>query len=180
MGRNCNASRVFLVIWILFAFKFIASVAEICQKVDDCSCKKSNGKIINLRKIDGGSTPAFRNVKDKNSMRPFVYAWNPCTKFSEGDGCKDVLVCQQATDTKSTFPIAATVTGFKVNSDGTTSVTYQQIDYAQHKRVFEIRLICDESKYPGEIDAVKEVQEYPLSAYVFRIAHCLYSWWNFN
>ncbi|KAL9966638.1 hypothetical protein ACROYT_G024746 [Oculina patagonica] len=74
-------------------------------------------------------------------------------------------MCQQATYSKSTYPCATTVTGFKVNSDGTTSITYQQVEHSNYKSVFEIRLICDESKFPGEIGVVKEVQEYPLSAY---------------
>ena len=28
--------------------------AEKCDKIDDCSCRKSNGKVISLRKVDGG------------------------------------------------------------------------------------------------------------------------------
>ena len=27
--------------------------ADICEKIDECSCKKSNGKMINLRYTDG-------------------------------------------------------------------------------------------------------------------------------
>lgn len=28
--------------------------AEKCDKIDDCSCRKINGKVISLRKVDGG------------------------------------------------------------------------------------------------------------------------------
>ena len=52
--RNYTAKAV-LVIWILFPFEFMESATETCEKIDDCSCKKGNGKIINLREIDGGS-----------------------------------------------------------------------------------------------------------------------------
>ena len=56
MARKHNDKvKDFLVMWILFAFEFIESAAETCVKIDDCSCKKGNGKIINLREIDGGS-----------------------------------------------------------------------------------------------------------------------------
>lgn len=34
----------------------------------------------------------FQNIKDSDPSKSFVYAWNPCTKFTQGDGCKDVLV----------------------------------------------------------------------------------------
>lgn len=30
-------------------------VAEVCEMLDQCSCKKENGKIISLWGIDGGS-----------------------------------------------------------------------------------------------------------------------------
>ena len=60
MGRtNFNTWRAFLVVWILFAFKFFDTHAEICEKIDECSCRKSNGKVISLRQIDGGTTPAW-------------------------------------------------------------------------------------------------------------------------
>lgn len=55
---NFNTSRAFFVVWILFAYIFFDNLAEICEKIDDCSCRKSNGKVISLRQIDGGSTPA--------------------------------------------------------------------------------------------------------------------------
>ena len=56
--KNGNTSRAFLVIWILCVFEVFENYAETCEKQDECSCKKTNGKIINLRKIDGGSTAA--------------------------------------------------------------------------------------------------------------------------
>ena len=57
MGRkHGKAAKAFLVIWILFALVFVESVAEMCVKIDDCSCvKQSTLKIISLRKIDGGA-----------------------------------------------------------------------------------------------------------------------------
>ncbi|KAJ7380040.1 hypothetical protein OS493_010747 [Desmophyllum pertusum] len=165
-SKNSNVWRAVLVIWIMLAFELFEGVAEICQKIDDCSCKKSNGKVINLRQIDGGSTPAFKDIKDVATWKAFVYSWNPCTKFDDGDGCKGVLMCQQATNMASTsYPCAAAASSFKVDSDGTTSIIYEKIAFENHERKFEIILKCDESKYPGEIGQVTEVQEYPVSAY---------------
>ena len=44
----------------LFILSFLAvsvSSVEVCTKLDDCSCKKSNGKKISLRNIDGKPGP---------------------------------------------------------------------------------------------------------------------------
>ena len=44
--------------FLLLSFLAVSvSSQEVCTKVDDCSCKKSNGKIISLRNIDDKSGP---------------------------------------------------------------------------------------------------------------------------
>ncbi|KAL9966634.1 hypothetical protein ACROYT_G024741 [Oculina patagonica] len=101
----------------------------------------------------------FKNIKDKDTTKHYVYAWNPCTKFSEGNGCKDVLMCQIDTDsTSTTFPCADTVSDFKVENDGTTTIMYKQlIDSTGYKRTVKINLKCDESKSTPKMDDVEEV-----------------------
>jgi len=54
-SEHSSKAKALLAIWILFVFELIASLAETCEKIDDCSCKKDNGKVISLREIDGGS-----------------------------------------------------------------------------------------------------------------------------
>ena len=51
---SSNTMKTFLV----SCFLFVHSVAEVCQKLDQCSCKKNSGRIISLWDIDGGSNPA--------------------------------------------------------------------------------------------------------------------------
>ena len=51
---SSNTMKTFLV----SCFLFVHSVAEVCQKLDQCSCKKNSGRIISLWEIDGGSNPA--------------------------------------------------------------------------------------------------------------------------
>ena len=48
------AARIFIIVWIIFVSEFKEVPAEKCDKIDDCSCRKSNGKVISLRKVDGG------------------------------------------------------------------------------------------------------------------------------
>ncbi|KAL9966635.1 hypothetical protein ACROYT_G024742, partial [Oculina patagonica] len=174
MGRKtCITSRAFLVIWTLFAFEVSVNYAEICEKIDDCSCKKSNGKIINLRKIDGASKPAFENIKDSDPDQNYVYSWNPCTKFTrDGDGCKDVFACQETpgtTDNK--YPLAKTVEKFEV-TDGITYITYESIEYGGHTRSFQIALKCDENKFPGGLASVTEHSVSATSGYSTTFTSC--------
>ena len=53
--RLSFAAKIFIIVWIIFVSEFRGVPAEKCDKIDDCSCRKSNGKVISLRKIDGGS-----------------------------------------------------------------------------------------------------------------------------
>ncbi|XP_020625256.1 cation-dependent mannose-6-phosphate receptor-like [Orbicella faveolata] len=160
MGRtNFNTWRAFLVVWILFAFKFFDTHAEICEKIDECSCRKSNGKVISLRQIDGGTTPAFINVKDATPSQTMIdYAWNPCTKFNLGTGCENALMCQEDTATHERYTCASTVANFNVDKDGTTYIIYQSVLFGTkgYERRLQIGLKCNESKFPGEVTSVLE------------------------
>jgi len=158
-SEHSSTAKALLGIWILFVFELIASLAETCEKIDDCSCKKDNGKVISLREIDGGSKgPAFKGIRDKDPQSArYQYSWNPCTAFTVGDGCEKVLMCQVDSPTSSTAPVAKTLSGFEVNSVGTIIMSYQQYtDSSGFKRVLQVSLVCDDSKYPGETDGVSE------------------------
>ena len=53
--RLSFAAKIFIIVWIIFVSEFEGVPVEKCDKIDDCSCRKSNGKVISLRQIDGGS-----------------------------------------------------------------------------------------------------------------------------
>lgn len=55
MSMMWSTVKAFLVIWTLFVLELTEILAETCEKIDNCSCKKSSGKVINLREVDGGS-----------------------------------------------------------------------------------------------------------------------------
>ncbi|XP_068716301.1 uncharacterized protein [Montipora foliosa] len=152
-------AKVFVIFGSHLLCKFIESLAEECEKIDDCSCRKSNGKVINLREIDGGSTgPSFKGIPTINPPGSSnAFNWNPCTKFTEGGGCQNVLVCQYNTESvsQSTYPCADTVSKFQVNSDGSTSIIYKPYT-SDVQRFFTITLFCEAEEYPGKTSGVTE------------------------
>ncbi|XP_022796290.1 uncharacterized protein LOC111334745 [Stylophora pistillata] len=146
--KHNNAVRKLLVWLTVITY----GVAEECEKLDQCSCKKGNGKIISLWDIDGGSKePAFKGLL---ALYPpgssYKFDWNPCTKFSEGTGCSNVFMCE--TTSYSTY--ADSVNKFVVESDGTTTIVYNKIETGGRERTVTINLKCDKNKYPGQMDGV--------------------------
>ncbi|XP_015761336.1 PREDICTED: uncharacterized protein LOC107340496 [Acropora digitifera] len=122
-----------------------------CTKIDNCSCKKSNGHIMNLRPIDGGkSGPKFTGEETSGDIN-YKFSWNPCTPFSSADGCKNVLLCQA--NGKLQYPAGENVELF-AETKGTDSIT---ITYSPMKKEGDkssrqgvITLKCDPSIFPGK------------------------------
>ncbi|CAH3037561.1 unnamed protein product [Porites evermanni] len=142
------------MVFLLLSFLAVSvSSLEVCTKLDDCSCKKSNGKIISLRNIDGKSGPKFTGIKQKS--KPFTFSWNPCTKFSIPSHCNDVLLCQRGSGDLD-YPVAKTADSFTI-IEGNIVLVYEEVtgsDKKQRKGV--ITLKCDESKYPGNFSEFTE------------------------
>ena len=55
--KHNNAAKLSLFVSLLFVLQFGWILAE-KKKIDNCSCPKSNGKVISMREIDGPSGPA--------------------------------------------------------------------------------------------------------------------------
>ncbi|KAM7438601.1 hypothetical protein ABFA07_011915 [Porites harrisoni] len=144
------AARIFIIVWIIFVSEFKGVPAEKCDKIDDCSCRKSNGKVISLRKVDGvKGGPAFKNIPKNDFDQKFKasFDWNPCTAFTKGSGCNDALMCENPNRETSTGQVLAqSAAAFTVNKDGSTTISYRS--YA--KREVHIKLKCDDTKYPGD------------------------------
>ena len=56
--KHNSAAKLSLFVSFLFVLQFGWILAETCEKIDNCSCRKSNGKVISLREIDGPCGPA--------------------------------------------------------------------------------------------------------------------------
>ncbi|XP_078376511.1 uncharacterized protein LOC144659862 [Oculina patagonica] len=119
-----------------------ATGEETCEKIDTCSCKLRNGSVVSLKAVDGGSKPSFQNIPEKDSEGR-TFEWNPCTPFSSGTGCDNVLVCQVLQNEKN--PAGSEDTSFSVDSDGNVVITYGGIPSGSpsYTRGSEITLKCD-------------------------------------
>ncbi|XP_074623995.1 cation-dependent mannose-6-phosphate receptor-like [Acropora palmata] len=155
-------TKLFVLIGSHILFEFKQALAQKCEKINDCSCRKSNGKIISLEDVDGGSKgPAFKGIPTISPTgSAYAFNWNPCTKFTESEsGCQNVLVCQYNSNApEETHPCASKVSEFQVNSDGSTSIIYQPYT-SDLTRVFKITLVCNKNEYPGQTTGVKETQQ---------------------
>ncbi|XP_006819098.1 uncharacterized protein LOC102807910 [Saccoglossus kowalevskii] len=69
-------------------------IAEECKFINSCSCKLSNGGVIDLSPLaNTDGTARFANVlgDDLNT-----YSYNPCFGFTEESDCTDVACCQES------------------------------------------------------------------------------------
>ncbi|XP_072029421.1 uncharacterized protein [Amphiura filiformis] len=117
-----------------------------CTRVNDCSCKCSDGRVIDisaLGKKSGG--PKFTYTQPSSSL-PWEFAFNPCYKFSD-DYCKNVVSCQRATDKTSSYPLG-TAESATWQSDG-TKVTYTSIGTDGVTRTSVLTLQCDPLGQPS-------------------------------
>ena len=53
--KHSSQAKFSVIVWFLFTFIFVGIFAETCEKIDVCSCRKSNGKVISLRDVAGGA-----------------------------------------------------------------------------------------------------------------------------
>lgn len=120
-----------------------------CTKIDNCSCRKSNGHIMNLHPIDGGKSGPKFTGEEPSKPENYKFLWNPCTPFSSPPGaCQNVLLCQQ--NSKFQYPVAEKVDSFDEESTDSITITYTSVmKYGKTRQAF-ITLKCDPSQYPGE------------------------------
>ncbi|XP_038055352.1 uncharacterized protein LOC119727523 [Patiria miniata] len=82
-----------LMISYVFLISICCADLEACNAVDDCSCKLSDGKEINIRSLgsQGGTTPRF----PYELAGSWKYAYNPCYPWSDTTSCQNVAACQE-------------------------------------------------------------------------------------
>ncbi|XP_067020406.1 uncharacterized protein [Acropora muricata] len=159
MGTYRNFAGAMLQFLIITGC-FQSSYSLACAPINDCSCKKSNGHIMDLSPIAGGkSGPKFTGV-EPSKPENYEFLWNPCTPFSLSapDGCKDVLLCQK--NSKFQYPVAGKVYSFDEEGTDSITITYSSVIKGATTRQGVITLKCDPSQYPGEfIGQFKENDE---------------------
>ncbi|CAH3167376.1 unnamed protein product [Pocillopora meandrina] len=142
----------------LFLLGYVGAVTATCKKRDDCSCRMSDGKVLDLKPLDKNPGPSFTGMKDTDD-KPNVYSWNPCTKFKEPDtNCEDALLCQE-TPSKDSYTVAKEVSSFDENSDGSINITYTPCTVPSQKdfiREAIIVLMCDHTEDRGKFSQFLE------------------------
>ncbi|CAH1277315.1 Hypp9564 [Branchiostoma lanceolatum] len=113
--------------------------AQLCQKVDACSCKLDNGTVVSLHSLantDGGF--AFKTDLEGNT-----FWYNPCFGFDQGSSCHDVSLCANMKDdpADNTEPLGI------VQPDAITVINSTTVAF-KYKSGFslesEVYITCDE------------------------------------
>ncbi|KAM7424826.1 hypothetical protein ABFA07_023667, partial [Porites harrisoni] len=96
-----------------------------------------------LRDVAGGAKgPAIKGIK---TIYPpgtiYEFDWNPCTTFTEGSSCTDMLICQTLPNAQETHPCAKSVASFESDTDGNTVINYEPIieRATSYKRYFSTK-----------------------------------------
>nr|XP_058944985.1 uncharacterized protein LOC131773037 [Pocillopora verrucosa] len=133
----------------LFLLGYVGAVTATCEKTSDCSCRMSDGKVLNLESLQGKNPgPSFTGMKDIDKP-PNSYSWSPCKTFSQDPGCQNTLLCQRANGRY--YPVAEEVSSFDESSDGIISIIYAPFTVPSPKftRKATIVLKCDQHQEKG-------------------------------
>ncbi|XP_052681902.1 uncharacterized protein LOC128162682 [Crassostrea angulata] len=139
-GQCKNLVRISLI-----AMTIVNSVtAESCQQLSPCSCKMSDGFVVDLSSISNtDQTPYFQDVLRQGSNNE-LYSFNACSGFTEGTGsCSNVALCMVSIS----GPIeqykslgSQTSASFSVNGD----VIDLHYDDGDSGAISVVHLSCDE------------------------------------
>ncbi|CAL1287956.1 unnamed protein product [Larinioides sclopetarius] len=137
-----SSNSVFWVCYIFLACLAKLTSSQDCAFVNDCKCAFRNGSEIDLTSLGSHGEPRWKNVKPSLKTDNFTYSYNPCFKFSIGNGaCENVEVCQTGNGQYYNIGKQAMFSGNGQN--GITLVTYAGDDA---KKTI-VNLICS----PGDI-----------------------------
>ncbi|XP_077979000.1 uncharacterized protein LOC144434423 [Glandiceps talaboti] len=123
-----------------------------CVKINSCSCKFDDGKVIDLTPLAGeGGKPKFYEQLGPGSE--YFYSYNPCEDFSEDGDCKDVAVCQLTVDKKNYYDLGDQKSASFSTAGEIVTITYvgQGQILPMVERTSKVRLICGS---PGSADSL--------------------------
>ncbi|GFU07063.1 uncharacterized protein NPIL_135881 [Nephila pilipes] len=135
---------------VIFVTKLVAT--DSCSLVTDCICVFPNGSIIDLTSLGYHNQPRWIDIKPTLPNDSYTYSYNPCSKFSIGNGaCQNVQVCQTG---KGIHYNCGKEVHFSGNGDGgTTNVIYT----GEGGRVTNITLVCSPEDRVPQLSVTGEV-----------------------
>ena len=98
MALDISHRAARLLVVVLLGHLFVQpSVQQTCSWLSTCSCKLTDGTIINLAPLDNGSgRPRFTGMTENNQPL-YTYDYNPCTPISNCADQRNTAMCQRST-----------------------------------------------------------------------------------
>ncbi|CAH1238350.1 M6PR [Branchiostoma lanceolatum] len=118
--------RTILLATVLFVTTFREVNSVDCNAINSCSCSMADGSgVIDLSPLastDG--TPRYKGYKATQPPDQYVYDWNPCQPFTDGD-CVSVAGCQSDPDGGDNYGLGTQDSAsFGSADDGTVLLAY--------------------------------------------------------
>ncbi|XP_078703633.1 uncharacterized protein LOC144928820 [Branchiostoma floridae x Branchiostoma belcheri] len=115
-----------LLVTLIFLTTLREAYSVDCNLVNSCSCTMADGSgVIDLSPLastDG--TPRYKGYKATQPPDPYLYDWNPCQPFTDGD-CQSVAGCQTNPDTGDNYNLGTQDSAsFGSAEDGTVLLMY--------------------------------------------------------
>ncbi|ESO85227.1 hypothetical protein LOTGIDRAFT_235904 [Lottia gigantea] len=134
-------SLIQYICFCVLAFITAINSAEICVKINSCSCRNSSGVLDLSPLASSDSEPTFKDVE--GSLKSYYYSWNPCTPFTEDPtNCVNVSACK--TNMNEYYSLGTPDSATFV-TDETKGLMLQYSSTGIFKRHLEVILVCDPS-----------------------------------
>ncbi|CAF1085215.1 unnamed protein product [Adineta ricciae] len=150
---------------------FVSVLFSVISSDDPCRFESKEKGVIDISSLANKDGKAAFPDETPSIGSNYIYSYNPCKSFSEGDTCKDVAVCQVSKDKTLTF-ILGKQDSAKWN-EGAGAGTNPTIEYTFELKHVTVELQCTDSA-TAELEALGES---PTNNYKFRLlSKC--SCWN--
>ncbi|XP_070565872.1 cation-dependent mannose-6-phosphate receptor-like [Ptychodera flava] len=166
---NCIAIMSTLLLYFATLLLLAREATADCKKINSCSCKMDDGKVIDLSPLAGQGKPRFRDQPKDN----YYYSYNPCTDFSDiAQDCINVAVCQKSLDGQFLFDLGKQASAAFSSSGGNVVIKYTG-EGTEHTgtRISKVILKCTP---PGSPDTLVVDGELVTQEYDFELSspHC--------
>ncbi|XP_071108654.1 uncharacterized protein [Haliotis cracherodii] len=138
---TCNVNLGVVLMILILPLNTDAAV----NKVYECRLLASGG-LIDLNPLSNlDNTPRFHDIPD-NAASNFMYSWNPCAPFSEGNGCQGVELCQISPTTDEAHVLGkGGDSRFVFENPGRVFFVYSILSDLGQTRETYIELVCNAS-----------------------------------
>ncbi|UJR38145.1 hypothetical protein I4U23_030823 [Adineta vaga] len=130
---------------------------------DPCRFEVKDKGVIDISSLASKDGKAAFPDESPSAGSNYIYSYNPCKAFSEGDTCKNVAVCQVSRDKTLTFVLGKQDSA-KWNA-GAGAGSFPTISYSFDEKKVQVELECMD-KAVSQLDALGEG---PTNFYKFRL-----------